>query len=86
MKKVEKNELLSRAKNLYFDKNKNIDVVFADEYGRFSYSKAPLLEANKGTDVAVFSIKKGALNGKSLQNVNDFSKKDHVEKVFNKKK
>jgi hypothetical protein len=53
-------ELKRRAKELYFDKNKNIKVIFADEFGRFSYSKEALIEQNEQS-TGVFEINAGAL-------------------------
>jgi len=86
MKKLEKKELLGRAKKLYFDRNKNIESVFVDEYGRFSYSKAPLLEANKGTDVGIFQIKKDAVKNMDVKEIKNFAHKEHVEQTFGKNK
>lgn len=60
-KKLTESELSARAKVLYFDKNKKIGKIYADEFGRFSYQKGYLIEANKGTDVKIFEINKNGL-------------------------
>lgn len=53
---LDEKELLSRAKTLYFDKSEELDIIYADEYGRFSYSKGFLLEQTKSSNGKVFEI------------------------------
>ncbi len=87
MKKVAQSELKKRAKALYFDKLEKLEVVFADEYGRFSYNPETLVEINRKKDVDIFKIDRKDIKGIDATKVVDFSKKDDVDKeIVSKKK
>jgi hypothetical protein len=84
--KLEQDQLLARAKVLYFDVNPNIEKIFVDEYGHFSYRQNDLLELNRLNNVGVFEVTRKGVSKIDGTNVLVFSKKEDVAKAFGKKK
>jgi len=85
MIKLTEQELMARAKKLYFDRNKKIKEMYADEFGRFSYNKGNLLEINKGKDIAVLLITKEAVSGVSTKDVPVYDNAEDKKKLKSKK-
>lgn len=83
-KKFTKEELISRAKILYFDKNPKIKAIFANEFGQFSFRNGDLEEINKHREIDIYEISRDQLKSFTPKKVNDFSKKDDIEKNFKK--
>jgi len=63
LERLSEAELTKRAKELYFNRNPKIDVIYADEFGRFSYNQQSLVEQNEAS-TGVFAINRKALNVK----------------------
>lgn len=63
LEKIKQEDLLSRAKTLYFDKMPTLEKIYADEFGRFSYRQFDLIELNKYNGVNTFEITRKAAEG-----------------------
>jgi hypothetical protein len=79
MVKLSEEELKRRAKLNYFDENPNIDKIFVNEFGQFSYSQAALEEPYKHTDVKVFAITRKGLEVEEFENKKSKGKDKEIE-------
>lgn len=79
MKRLDSKELAKRAKKLYFDANPNIEEVYVNEFGQFSYNNGALEEINKHREVDVYKITRN-----SVKNLKTDIKEENKEEVFKK--
>ena len=66
LESLKEEEIIKRAQELYFDHNKKVDVIYADEYGRFSYNKQSLIEQND-SKVKIFEINRKGIQASKKQ-------------------
>jgi len=77
-KKLSQEEILRRARKLYFDVMPDLQFIFADEYGRFSYRDQSLIEQNRHPETIVFKINR---SGFVKEDVEDVDKEEQLEEL-----
>jgi len=87
--RLDEQELMLRAKTLYFDRNIEIKEMYVNEFGQFAYLPGNLTEMAKNNGVKVFCLTREACAGitgevPSLDNFKTKEKKVKVERNVEK--